>query len=249
MVVTVAQQKGGVGKTTTAMNLAAAAAFDGQRVLAIDTDPQFALTRQLGVDSGSLLHSLVEVLAGQIDAASAVIEDVHGFSLLPATRALAGIELSLVGEMGRESFLRDALEPVRESYELIVIDTPPNLGLLTINALLAADLVLAPVSADDEGAAQGLAELRVSLGRLSKLYERQPDLRVLLTKWQPQRVMAEVINEAIGELELSAMAHIPARAAIQHAAVDRVPIVLAAPGLDASIAYHELARDLQRATR
>ena len=139
MIVTVAQEKGGVGKTATAKNLAAVAARGGERVLVIDADPQFALTRQLGIRTGELAVSLVDVLSGRVEAADAIVRDVCSLDVLPSARELRSVELALAGEVGRETFLRAALEPIRERYELIVIDTPPNLGLLTVNALLVAD--------------------------------------------------------------------------------------------------------------
>ena len=210
MIVTVAQQKGGVGKTTTAISLATIAARAGKRVLAVDIDPQFALTRQIGVDYRALPLSLVDVLAGRVTATDAIVADVHGVDVLPATRELAGVELALVGEMSRESFLADAIQPL--SYDLIVIDTPPNLGLLTVNALVPADIVIAPVSAGDEGAAQGLAELRATISKLKRLRPTPPELAVILTKWQRHRVIGGVIEDAILQLDP------------EHAPIVRVPM-------------------------
>jgi AAA domain len=148
---TIANQKGGVGKTTTAINVGVLLARQGLRTLVVDTDAQCALTRQLGLGDRCAGVNLVDVLAGRALTQDVIVTDVHGVDVIPAARALAGVEMSLVGELGRERFLHAALEPVLDAYEQVVIDTPPNLGLLTVNALVCADRVIAPVSAEDEG--------------------------------------------------------------------------------------------------
>jgi chromosome partitioning protein len=107
-------------------------------VLVIDSDPQIALTRQMGTEEGSLAVNFVDVLAGHAGVADAIVTSIHGVDVIAAAPALAGVEISLVGELGRERFLTDALEPMISEYDEIVIDTPPNLGLLTVNALVVA---------------------------------------------------------------------------------------------------------------
>ena len=136
-------------------------------MLVVDGDPQFALTRQIGVEETSLGVNLVDVLAGRAAASDAIVRDVHGVEFIAAEPALAGVEMSLVGELGCERFLRDALEPVTGDYD-VVIDTPPNLGLLTVNALVVAEFVLAPVSAEDDASLHGIRELRQTLRRLAE---------------------------------------------------------------------------------
>jgi chromosome partitioning protein len=245
MLYTVAQQKGGVGKTTSAINVAALLAERGRRVLAVDADPQFALTRQLGVRVAELPLTLVDVLTGRVEAADAVLTDVHGVDLLPAHRQLSSVEVTLAGEIGRETFLRRALDPLVASYDDVVIDTPPNLGLLTVNALLPADVVLAPVSAEDEGSAQGLAELEATFAKLEDLRGGgQPKLTVLLTRWQEGRLMAQAVEEAVTGRGFAIAARIPARAAVQQAAAWRTPLTLAEPESPASVAYAAFVDEL-----
>lgn len=248
VITTIAQEKGGVGKTTTAKDLAAAAAHLGHRVLAVNVDPQWAMTRQLGVqvNTDQAPFSTADILAGRIEAAAVRIAHEEGFDLLPGSRDLRGIEMALVGEVARETRLGQALADLESDYDLIVIDTPPNLGMLTVNVLVPADVVIAPVAADDEGAVQGLAELRATLSKLGPLRPGRdaPELRVIVTRWDVRLRMTTVVEEAIEALDLPIYARIPARVAVKHASVYRRSIRAIAPDSSPAIAYHSLAEQL-----
>jgi chromosome partitioning protein len=138
--------------------------------------------------------------------------------------------------------LREALDGL--AYDAIVIDTPSNLGLLTVNALVAADVVIAPVAAGDEGAAQGVAELRATIAKLSRIRPTLPELTLIVTKAQPRRVMSDLIDDAIKGLGLDPVARIPDRTAVEQADVSRTPIAIAAPDSAVALAYEQLVEHL-----
>lgn len=242
MVMVIANQKGGVGKTTTAANIGAILTGRGERVLVVDTDPQSALTRQLGLEARSLGVNLVDVLAGRAAATDAVVHDVHGLDVIAAAGELAGVEMSLVGELGRERFLHDALESVIGEYDAVVIDTPPNLGLLTVNALVCADHVLAPVSAEDEGAVHGILELRKTISTLAtRLGGDPPELVALMTRWSPTRIHSRSVEDQLADAGLPVMARIRLRSAlVSEAAAARTPVATIAPDSTVALGYREL---------
>ena len=159
-VIAIANQKGGVGKTTTAINLGASLAVAEKRTLVVDIDPQGNATSGLGIESRNARPTIYGVLIGDSPLEESVVEGVHfpALDLVPSTRDLVGAEIELVSAVGRESILRKALEGVRDEYDYILIDCPPSLGLLTLNTLTAADSVLIPIQCEFY-ALEGLSQL------------------------------------------------------------------------------------------
>ena len=157
--VAIANQKGGVGKTTTAVNLSACVAQLGKRVLAIDIDPQGNMTSGLGVDKDSVAASIYDLLINRTDAREAIIgTQIDGLDLIPANIELAGAEVELVSMMAREQVLKRALYAVQNDYDYVFIDCPPSLGLLTLNSLTAANTLMVPIQCEYY-ALEGLSQL------------------------------------------------------------------------------------------
>ncbi len=159
-VIAIANQKGGVGKTTTAINLGACLAVAERSTLVIDADPQGNATSGLGVDRGTLGGSIYDVLLEGRTAETVLLRQLHfpRLDLLPSHRDLLGAEIALASRAGRETLLREALGPIRDLYHYVIIDTPPSLGLLTVNTLAAADTVLIPIQCEYY-ALEGLTQL------------------------------------------------------------------------------------------
>jgi chromosome partitioning protein len=147
-VLAVANQKGGVAKTTTVASLGAAMVEEGKRVLLVDLDPQGCLTFSLGQDPDKLPMSVHEVLLGDIEPSAALVETNEGMTLLPANIDLAGAEAMLLMRAGREYALRRALAKVKDEFDVVIIDCPPSLGVLTLNGLTAADDVIVPLQCE-----------------------------------------------------------------------------------------------------
>lgn len=246
----VANQKGGVAKTTTVHTLAAALVERGRRVLAVDLDPQACLTYSAGCDPETLAVSIHDVLLGRCEAAEALQKsgDLH---LLPANIDLAGTEVYLLSKTGREYVLKRALHPLLGDYEFILIDCPPSLGILTINGLTAADEVLIPLQCETLGQ-RGVGQLLDTIndvraftnpelavgGAIATMYDPRTNLTREIITDVPQRYGITVLDPPIPKSVKVAEAPREGRTVLEHASTSRP-----------AEAYRELADNLLGASR
>ena len=194
-IIATVNQKGGVGKTTTCVNLAAALAEAGQRVLLCDFDPQANATSGMGVDK-TVSKGVYGVLIGEVPAAEAVVHTRFG-DVLPSNKALAGAAIELIGIENREFLLRDALDSLRDQYDFIFIDCPPSLELLTLNALCAADAILVPVQGEYY-ALEGLSDLMNTVRIVRRSLNPKLELEgVLLTMFDGRTNLALQVAEEV----------------------------------------------------
>src|SRR6185436_5123298 len=199
-IVAIANQKGGVGKTTTAVNIAAGVALLGKRVLLVDMDPQGNATSGLGIDPRSLQTTVYNCLINYVKFHDAVqVTEVNGLSLLPANADLSGAEIELVNVEEREKLLRNFLRDVDQLFDVIFIDCPPTLGILTVNALVASRSILVPVQCEYY-AMEGLSRLVGNIDRVRQSFN--PDLQlegIVLTMFDARNTLARQVLAQVRE--------------------------------------------------
>jgi len=245
-VLAIANQKGGVGKTTTAVNVSAYLAL-GVRVLLVDLDPQANATSSLGLDPNGVELSTYDALIGLSPLGAAIVETGRPrLEIAPASRALAGAQVELVDMPDRESRFKAALQQVADAYDVVIVDTPPSLGILTLNAMVAADLLLAPVQCEYL-ALEGVAQLMETIELVrATLNPRLELLGMLMTMYDPRtRLSPQVVDEVRRHFpERTFQTVIPRSVRLSEAPSYGKPVLEYEPTSRGASAYADLAQEL-----
>lgn len=243
----VVNQKGGVGKTTTAVNVAAAIALEGYRVLLVDVDPQGNATSGLGIDKSRLQNSIYQVLIEDLPIEQSIVSTgIEHLDVVPSTLDLAGAEIELMSRLSRERVLESALEPVRQRYDFLFLDTPPSLGLLTVNCLTACQAAIVPIQCEYY-ALEGITQLMRTIELVRK--RLNPSLHishVLLTMKDTRLRLAQQVEEEVRQFfgNIVSPVVIPRNVRLSEAPSFGVPVILYDPKSRGAEAYRQFAMEV-----
>ena len=248
-IIAILNQKGGCGKTTTALNLGTAIAQMGKQVLLIDLDPQGNATTGLGIEKNQLEKTIYSVLSNEITMEESVISTgILGLDLVPSNISLSGAEIELSNAVARESLLRNALEGICDNYDYIFIDVPPSLGLLTLNSLVASDSVIIPIQAEFY-ALEGMADLLEAMELVeSRLSSPSPIKGILLTLYDSRtrlgRDVYSNVKKFFGDTEKIFKTTIPRNIKLAEAPSHGKPCIIYDEECMGSMAYKSLALEM-----
>jgi chromosome partitioning protein len=245
----VVNQKGGVGKTTTAVNVAAAIALAGKRVLLVDVDPQGNATSGVGIEKDKISSSIYHVLVDELPIPEVILgSSVPGLDLVPSTLDLAGAEVELMSRLSREQILKHALAPLTQRYDYLFLDTPPSLGLLTINCLTACDRTIVPIQCEYY-ALEGITQLMRTVDLVRRrLNPRLRIAHVLLTMKDPRLRLAQQVEEEVRAFfgDVVSRVVIPRNVRLSEAPSFGLPVVMYDPKSRGAEAYRQFALEVMQ---
>ena len=248
-IIAIANQKGGVGKTTTSVNLSACLAYLGKKVLLVDIDPQGNASSGVGINKGEINQCIYDVLIDDVSVKDTILETkVENLHIVPATISLAGAEIELVSTISREVRLKKALQEVKDQYDYIIIDCPPSLGLLTINSLTASDAIIIPVQCEFY-ALEGLSQLLSTVRLVQKHLNKHLDIDgVLLTMFDARTNLGIQVIEEVKKYFQDKVYKtiIPRNVRLSEAPSHGEPIIIYDPKSRGAEVYLELAKEVIR---